>query len=57
MAFWHPTLSPGRYRKTCTPLVRWLVFISYIFCYLPKGAGVNPGRHRRGEGARSVRSS
>ena len=47
-AFWHPTLSPGRYRKTCTPLVRWLVLISSIFCDLPKGAGVNPGRHRRG---------
>ena len=48
MAFWHPTLSPGRCRKTCTPLVCWLVLISYIFCYLPNGAGVNPGRHLRG---------
>ena len=48
MAFWHPTLSPGRCRKTCTPLVCWLVLISYIFCYLPNGAGVNPGQERPG---------
>ena len=48
MAFWHPTLSPGRCRKTCASLVCWLVLISYIFCYLTKGAGVNPVRHRRG---------
>lgn len=25
MAFWHPTPSPGKCRKTCTPLVCWLV--------------------------------
>ena len=23
MVFWHPTLSPGRCLKTCTPLVCW----------------------------------
>ena len=48
MAFRHPTIAPGRCHKTCTPLVCWLVLISYIFCYLPRGAGVNPGQEPTG---------
>ena len=43
MAFWHPALSPRGCRKTCTPLVCWLVLISYIFCDLPKGLGSTLG--------------
>ena len=50
MAFWHPTLSPGRCRKTCTPLVCWLVLIGYIFCYLQKGLGSTLGGTDGGEG-------
>ena len=61
MAFRHPTLSPGRCRKTCTPLVCWLVLscsssVTYsVICQ--EGLGSTLGATEGGEGARSVRSS
>ena len=61
MAFWHPTSSPGRCRKTCTPPVCWLVLVApyqlHILLFAKRGWGQPWARATGVEGARPVRSS